>query len=549
MSIPLLTLQTDKNTTSVDVDRITIRQSEGGLILKANLVSSTGSAYDLTNCKISFGENKNGGKMVADDNIQVINAKAGQISYKLHTSVYQESGSAWFEIEDDTNKLIDTTTNFFIEVLKQADLPTENENYWSKAELMLTHVQAYMNKTKADLDKYEADNKGTIDRLVSDTNNTLQAYKDKLADYNAKYQNLENAWNSKLTQLDAKATQDFKSQRDNFNAQFVQFENDLKSDLNNKLGAISTQVNQLQNNTLPDLTSKANAISTKLDQIKTDFNKIDFTNFVTKNDWNALNGKVTGMYDNATIDRKLADAGKLKTVNGQAPDGYGNVNIKIPSDYVKSVNGVTPDGYGNVTVDSGGVKKVNGKSPNNGNALVSMYAANLLKGTTEQPRDIPPNTATDVIHLTTEAYTKYTVAVDIDYTAFSSGSAGCKLQVNNGGGLVDSATITAGSKGRVSVTFTTPASCYWVTVLLTSNSSYTGKYSCMKASQWQDADTPPEMTWVPAIEDYRSDISVLSSRIDYLQNKINSSLQTYSASDYASGVAYSKSHPNVLVLI
>lgn len=543
MSIPLLTLQTDKNTTSVDVDRITIRQSEGGLILKANLVSSTGSAYDLTNCKISFGENKNGGKMVDDDNIEVINAKAGQISYKLHTSVYQESGSAWFEIEDDTNKLIDTTTNFFIEVLKQADLPTENENYWSKAELMLTHVQAYLNKTQADLDKYKADNKGSIDRLFSDTANTLQSYKDKLADYNAKYQGLENAWNSKLTQLDAKAAQDFKNQRDNFNTQFTQFENDLKSDLNNKLSAITTQVNQLQNSTLPALESKANAISTKLDQIKTDFNKVDFSSFVTKNDWNSLNSKVNGMYDNTTIDKKLADAGKLKTVNGQAPDGYGNVNIKIPSDYVKSVNGQTPDGYGNVTVDSGGIKNINGKSPTNGNITVPMYAPNLLKGSSEQPKDIPPNTSTDVIHLMTDAETKYTVAVDLDYSSFTSGYAGCKLQVNNGGTLVDSPLIKAGSKGRVSVTFTTPVLCYWVTILLTSSSSYTGKYSCLKGSKWQDADTPPEMTWMPSIEDYRSDIATLSSRLDYLQNR-----ETYHlASDLSSGLAYSNSHPNVVV--
>lgn len=543
MSIPLLTLQTDKNTTSVDVDRITIRQSEGGLVLKANLVSSTGSAYDLTNCKISFGENKNGGKMVDDDNIEVINAKAGQISYKLHTSVYQESGSAWFEIEDDTNKLIDTTTNFFIEVLKQADLPVENENYWSKAELMLTHVQAYMNKTQADLDKYEADNKNAIDRLFSDTANTLQAYKNKLADYDAKYQGLENAWNSKLIQLDAKAAQDFKNQRDNFNAQFTQFENDLKSDLNNKLSAITTQVNQLKNTTLPALDNKANAISTKLDQIKTDFNKVDFSSFVTKNDWNSLNSKVNGMYDNTTIDEKLADAGKLKTVNGQAPDSSGNVNIKIPSDYVKSVNGQTPDGYGNVTIDSGGVKKVNGTSPTNGNITVPMYSPNLLKGSSEQTRDIPPNASTDVIHLMTDAETKYTVAVDLDYSSFTSGYAGCKLQVNNGGTVVDSPLVKAGSKGRVSVTFTTPDFCYWVTILLTSNSSYTGKYSCLKGSKWQDNDTPPEMTWMPSIEDYRSDIATLSSRLDYLQNR-----ETYHlASDLSSGLAYSNSHPNVVV--
>jgi allophanate hydrolase subunit 1 len=219
-------------------------------------------------------------------------------------------------------------------------------------------------------------------------------------------------------------------------------------------------------------------------------------------------------FEKVLTDKDLQQAidsfGQTKTVNGVKPDSTGNIAIKIPSDYVKSVNGQTPDSNGNVNVDTGGVKTINGKK---GDVTMATFAPNLLKGTSEQARDIPPNASTDVIHLTTDSNTKYTVAVDIDYTAFASGSAGCKLQVNNGGAVVVSPIITDGSKGRVSVTFTTPDDCSWVAFLLNSNSSYTGQYSCLKASRWQDNETPPDMTWLPNTDDNSSAIKNLQNQI------------------------------------
>ncbi|RMC39553.1 hypothetical protein F5ESL0236_04670 [Lactobacillus sp. ESL0236] len=271
--------------------------------------------------------------------------------------------------------------------------------------------------------------------------------------------------------------------------------------------------------------------TTLLNQVNQKANTNDvYTKFQTDNRL-SLKANASDVYTQSQIDNKLASisvGGDIDAINRKLAD--------------KANAG---DVYSKSQADSkfGGVKKVNGKSPTNGNISVPMYAPNLLKGTSEQTKNIPPNASTDVIHLTTDANTKYTVAVDIDYTAFSSGSAGAKLQVNNGGGLVDSTIVTAGSKERVSVTFTTPDSCYWVTILLTSNSSYTGKYGCLKASKWQDTDIPPDMTWVPAIEDYRADLATLSGKIDELKNR-----ETYHlSSDLSSGLAYSNSHPNVFV--
>ncbi|MDF7639927.1 BppU family phage baseplate upper protein [Lactobacillus sp. ESL0791] len=345
MSIPVLTLCTDKNTTSVDLDRITIRQSEAGLVINANLIDADNNAYNLNNCKVSFGENKDGGKMVDDDNVAITDAIAGQISYKLNAAVYQASGSAWFEITNTANILIDTTTNFHVEVIKQADLNVDNDNYWSKAEAMLTHIQAFMNKIQNDLNSYESSKTADINSLVStttasinklsnDTNATLQNYKDQLADYDAKYKTLDDNWATEIAKLDGQidavkqqAIKDFQTQRDQLNSDFTDFEADLKADLNSKITDINSAISTLSSTTIPSLEARANAISDKLDSLKTDFNNIDFTSFVTKNDWNTLTAKVDGMYSNDQIDEKLAQTGKVKTVEGEEPGEDGNVEL------------------------------------------------------------------------------------------------------------------------------------------------------------------------------------------------------------------------------
>ncbi|RMC48896.1 hypothetical protein [Lactobacillus sp. ESL0228] len=174
---------------------------------------------------------------------------------------------------------------------------------------------------------------------------------------------------------------------------------------------------------------------------------------------------LTDVYPKNKVDELVAGAGKLKQI---------------------SVNGGTP-----ISPDSTGTAPLQ----------IPVFAPNLLKGTSNKGQDIPPNVATDIVHLTTLGNTKYTVAVDIDYSSFPSDAAGAELQVNNGGTVIKSKQITAGSKGRVSVTFTTPPDCSWVAFVLSSNSSYVGKYSCLKASQWQDNATPPDMIWLPSPDD------------------------------------------------
>ncbi|RMC46508.1 BppU family phage baseplate upper protein [Lactobacillus sp. ESL0230] len=652
MSLAQIVLPTNK-TASIVSDHIRkIGQGERGQVLSVIVLDANNSAYDLTDKIITFSEDKEGGKIVSDsesERIKVTDAKAGRFTYTLCEAVYAASGVAWFDISSKDGTFIDTTKSFDIEVIQDESIHINNDNYVSSLKAFETHYQAVIQRTEENTSALIDQFKKDINQAVSDGNNKIQTTVDL-------FNKLKSDWDAELTRQKQAITNlqnDWKAQADQLKADFnkdkIATINAANKSFSDKLASIQNDYNAWKINTINDFQSQLSSLKTELQNDENrqtelkkaidtanaaigKINNVDFTKFAHLSDLENYYKK-TEVYNKIEISEKLADAGKLKTVNGQAPDSSGNVTLpsldnpdftvttstfdldtvtkpgiyrlngtnlttskradaltalpssafagakgfliqKCYNDYYNTQFLVLYDmpndtdttyafrciGFGTTTYQDTfkclltnaadtGVKKINGKSPTNGNVSVPMYAANLLKGSSEQPKDIPPNAANDVMHFDTKSNTKYTVAVDLDYSAFSSGAAGCKLQVNNGGGLVDSPIVTAGTKGRVSVTFTTPPNCPWVTVLLTSNSSYTGKYSCMKASQWQDADTPPDMTWVPAIEDYRSDISVLSSGIDYLQTKVNSSLQTYSASDYASGVAYSKSHPNVLVLI
>ncbi|MCX8721216.1 BppU family phage baseplate upper protein, partial [Lactobacillus sp. B4010] len=236
MSIPILTLATDKNSTTVDADRITIRQSEAGLVINANIIDADNNAYNLTNCKVFFGENKDGGKMVDDEDVEIVDRIGGQIKYKLNTAVYQESGDAWFEITDNTNKLIDTTTNFHIDVIKQANLPVENENYWSRAENMLIHVQAFVQKVENDFNSNIANNDSQLNDLVKKFNQQLENYEKELADYDSKYQKLSNDWADELGKIKANANDQLSSLKSDYDAQ----KKAIQSAADNQLSANKT---------------------------------------------------------------------------------------------------------------------------------------------------------------------------------------------------------------------------------------------------------------------------------------------------------------------
>ena len=272
MSLPNLTLQTDKNNTSIDTDRITIRQSESGLMLTADLITANGGAYDLTDCLVLFGENKDGGKMVSDDDVSIVDKKGGRIQYLLNTAVYQASGDAWFEITDNANKLIDTTTNFHIEVVQQANLPVDNENYWSRAEGMLTHVQAFMQKVQNDVNAAVSDDNSLVTAFINKFQQTLDNYKSELANYDDKYNKLSSDWANELTDIQSKAANAISTAIQNFNDQTKQIQSDADQQLKANKQATDDVIASVETEKQTAINQANTDFKNQLDSIKNDYN-------------------------------------------------------------------------------------------------------------------------------------------------------------------------------------------------------------------------------------------------------------------------------------
>lgn len=161
MSIPTIVLNTDKNTSNISNDKITIRQSERGLVLTAVIKDKDGTNYDLSDKHVQFAENKDGQKIIVDENVQV-DSTPGTIHYTLNSNVYSASGEAWFEIINSGNSVIDSTNNFNIVVIEDIQLNVSNDNYISSLNSLMAHI------------KYVSDTaQGQIDAVIKSLNNQI----------------------------------------------------------------------------------------------------------------------------------------------------------------------------------------------------------------------------------------------------------------------------------------------------------------------------------------------------------------------------------------
>ena len=161
MAITDLVLNTDKSSTDINNDKIVIRQSERGLVLNATIKAKDGTNYDLSGKHVQFVENKDGQKIIVDENVQVDSAP-GTIHYTLNSNVYSASGEAWFEIINSGNSVIDSTNNFNIVAIEDAQLNVSNDNYISSLNSLMAHI------------KYVSDTaQGQIDAVIKSLNNQI----------------------------------------------------------------------------------------------------------------------------------------------------------------------------------------------------------------------------------------------------------------------------------------------------------------------------------------------------------------------------------------
>ena len=507
--VTAITLVTDNHTGNTNTDQIVLRQSEAGQSLQVTLVHEDGTPYDLTNCLVTFSENKDDGKMVSDDNIQNIDAKAGTFTYLFNQAVYQTSGTAWFDITDNTRKLIATTVNFSITITDQLDLPIDNNSYWSAAQSLLTHISANMSKWQNDIGQSELNTTSKLNDLINQFQDSLAQYSALMNTYDDKFTSLQGSWQNQINSLSentaAQAAADFKTQRDALEDKFTAFEIQLKKDLSNKLLALNDALTSLSETTVPQVNESINAVAEEVTDLTNQLNAFDFSQYATHKELAALSVQLDSMYTNSKIDNMLSAVGTVKTVNGQKPDGSGDVLVAAGK--VKTVNGQEPDNNGNISIGTGKVQSVNGNVPNqDGDVQVPSYAPNLLLGTQSKPKTVDMGTrSTNADQYSIDPsidLSGQTVTASIKLAKSTNDARVCLEYTDSTGAtqFADGTTVPAGTTGYSTVTQVLPANAKSIVVRPSwTNDTVTGTctYSEAKLAVWKSASLPPDMTWVP----------------------------------------------------
>lgn len=391
MSLEDITLTTNKTETKVSNNRRTIRTGESGLSIKVTVIDADDHPYDLSNIDIEFNEQKDGQKVILDDGsgnksgkFSIADAKGGVFEYTLAPDVYSASGVCWFVLKEG-NTIIDTTKDFYFDVLRDASIHIDNDNYvsslnaqidyfkattqraneeWSSLKSTInTGYQGYVSdfdKLKSDwqsqtakintdaqaqIDQIKADAKtqsDTIAKNASDQSTSIQTKADAqlksqadtfsstLAD---QVKQIETKRDKAISDATAQFTADVDSWTNQFNTWLTKTKSDYNSDiadLQSKLKTVQDGIDDVDTKRFPDMQAKVKQVQDAVDKAQANFDIIDFSSYAKKAD----------IYTKQQIDSMVAAAGKVKTVNGIQPDTAGNIAIPAPdlSSYAKTAD-------------------------------------------------------------------------------------------------------------------------------------------------------------------------------------------------------------------
>ena len=424
-----LVLQINKINISPDKSYVKYNQNERGKVLDVTVIDNDGiNAYDLTNKKIRFVDDKENNKLIVDDEADNpnrftrTNDSQGKFSYTLNDLAYQRSGIARFEIYTDADH-IDATSNFEIQIETTSSLSVANESYISSLESLVAHYRSTINTTEtetnqlidslnkqiaqaiSDGNKSVADEVSSIKEIIQQMQTEYKSKSDALAkltsDWQTQTQTIQNSAddqlkkinenaNSEIDKLKQDADSQLKTNQENATAALTKINQDaadqlksnqtandaeinsVKQQLSDELAKVETDkvtaiqgITNARDKAIQDATDKLTAklqsvqadydswktstvgdFQAKLDkltqQLNTDetdqtnlkqaidsvkeavskISDVDFTVYAHKSD-------LENYYTKAELDPMLADAGKVKTVNGIEPVD-GNITIPAP---------------------------------------------------------------------------------------------------------------------------------------------------------------------------------------------------------------------------
>lgn len=419
MSLAVIILPTNKTKSTVTDHVRKIGQGEKGLTLEVIVTDANSNGYDLTDKNINFSENKVGGKIVSDgavEHFERLDDKAGRFRYKLADAVYAASGSAWFDISSKDGSVIDTTKSFDIDVIEDATIHINNDNYVSTLTALETHYKAVIQRTEDDnaalLAKFNQQFKDAVDsgnrniqQVIDSANKLIADWQTELGNEQQALINLQADWKKQTEQINA----DYQAQKATIQSDANETINKIDTDkqaaiakanedFQRKLDSIQSDYNTWKQTTIADFQKQLDKLQKELkddEDAQAELQKaidkaneailqikgVDFTQFAHLSD-------LENYYDKSTIDEKLKTVGKLKqiSVNGGAavgPDDNGIANITVPDPDLseletkddakkahelineelakrpQSVNGITGDNNGDITLpmpDISGIK-------------------------------------------------------------------------------------------------------------------------------------------------------------------------------------------------
>ena len=271
MSLAILTLPTNKSISTVSDHVRKIGQGEAGQKLEVIVTDADGSGYNLDGKTLEFSENKEGGKIVSDNDqgrFEIKDAKAGRFVYTLAPAVYAASGVAWFDITSADGSVIDTTKNFNIEVIENESIHVNNDNYVSSLASFETHYDGVIKKAKEDSEALLTKIDGQLSQALADNNKKAA---DSLTDQKAQLQKLINSTNQLQTDWNAQFTKQKQSLAD-VDASWQTQSKKIQDDANSKIAEIEsnadTQKNAIQQAADDQLKANKNANDAEIADVK-----------------------------------------------------------------------------------------------------------------------------------------------------------------------------------------------------------------------------------------------------------------------------------------
>ena len=270
MSLAQITLPTNKTVSNVDDYVRKIRQGESGQRLEVIITDADGSGYNLDGKTLEFSENKEGGKIVSDndqDHFEIKDAKAGRFVYTLAPAVYAASGTAWFDITSADGSVIDTTKNFNIDVIEVESVHINNDSYVSNLISLETHYDGVVKKTKEDSEALLAKINDQLSQALNDNN---QKATSSLADQKAQLQKfiestnqLQTDWNAQKVAIQKAADDQLKANKDANDAEIA----DVKKQVADELAKIDKSQIVSLNNMITELRTENNNLKQQVDKL------------------------------------------------------------------------------------------------------------------------------------------------------------------------------------------------------------------------------------------------------------------------------------------